>query len=365
MKNSCKTIDFFLGSNSENGFVSHFAQLQNPYDGRKVHILKGGPGTGKSSLMKELAKAVQPFEEVLECIHCSSDPDSLDGIVLKQSNLSVIDGTKPHAMEPEYAGAVENVVNLLSCVDHIALEKHREEIVKISTVISGYHRKFCELLKCANVMLDANRKCILPYVDIHKMSKTAERIAKREFKPIKEIVGEEKVRMLSAFTPKGLITYQNTIKTLCKKCWFIQDEYRVCAPVFLELLRQKCKEAGYSCYVCHSPFKAKDEIEHLLIPQLGLAFLTVNKYEPMDQIQPSKIINTTRFINIEIFRTKKQRLHFYKKTAAEILQEAISMLEKAKQAHDELEQFYIPNVNFKEIGQICSQLQSDILKRYQ
>ena len=58
MENNPK-IRFFLGSNTARGFRSYFEQLLGPNSGYRLFILKGGPGTGKSSLMKKLASAFE------------------------------------------------------------------------------------------------------------------------------------------------------------------------------------------------------------------------------------------------------------------------------------------------------------------
>ena len=44
----------FLGANTPKGFVSFFDELYNPYDNCSAYIIKGGPGTGKSTLMKAI-----------------------------------------------------------------------------------------------------------------------------------------------------------------------------------------------------------------------------------------------------------------------------------------------------------------------
>ena len=44
----------FLGANTPKGFVSLFDELYNPYDNTDAYIIKGGPGTGKSTLMKSV-----------------------------------------------------------------------------------------------------------------------------------------------------------------------------------------------------------------------------------------------------------------------------------------------------------------------
>lgn len=89
-------LHFFLGANTPQGFVSRFDQLADPADGWREFVIKGGPGTGKSTLMHKIADEFQPVTEHLELIHCSSDVDSLDGVIIHDRKVSIADGTPPH-----------------------------------------------------------------------------------------------------------------------------------------------------------------------------------------------------------------------------------------------------------------------------
>lgn len=364
MEKENKSVDFFLGSNSEAGFISHFSQLENPYSGFRSFVIKGGPGTGKSSLMKKIAETFSKKEPLLERIHCSSAPDSLDAVILHTAKASVLDGTPPHVVEPQYPGAFESVVNLLDAFDEDGLEKQRTDIVETSFVISSYHKRFCSILKCANILFRENRDMILPYVDTAKIIQLVNRLTKQELTPKQLGAGQEYVRLVSAFTPDGLLTYQNTINTLCNKIYMINDEYDVCSGIFMDAVRNKVKESGYAFYSCYSPFDPNRKIDHILIPDLGLAFVSTNKYVTLDQVVPDKVINATRFIDREIFRIKKQRLSFNRKTAKELLTEGVFNLKKAKDIHDDLEAYYIPNVDFSMVDQKYAQLEQKIAKRY-
>ena len=91
-----KVLRFFLGANSSQGFVSRFDQLGDPKQGWRCYVIKGGPGTGKSSLMKNLAARLDTGSDPVEYIHCSSDVDSLDGVIFSRQRLSIADGTPPH-----------------------------------------------------------------------------------------------------------------------------------------------------------------------------------------------------------------------------------------------------------------------------
>lgn len=90
-------LHFFLGANTPQGFVSRFDQLADPGDGWREFVIKGGPGTGKSTLMRRIAGEFEPRAERMELIHCSSDAESLDGVIIHDLKVAIADGTPPQA----------------------------------------------------------------------------------------------------------------------------------------------------------------------------------------------------------------------------------------------------------------------------
>ena len=93
-------VRYFLGANSPGGFYSLYDQLIDPAEADAVFILKGGPGCGKSTLMRRVAALAQEAGEPVEYILCSGDPDSLDAILLPGKKAALVDGTAPHDTAP-------------------------------------------------------------------------------------------------------------------------------------------------------------------------------------------------------------------------------------------------------------------------
>lgn len=92
-----KTYRFFLGANSPEGYYSFYDQLIDLNTAREVYIIKGGPGSGKSSFMRRATALLTEAGFATEYICCSADPDSLDGVVFPEIGLAFVDGTQPHA----------------------------------------------------------------------------------------------------------------------------------------------------------------------------------------------------------------------------------------------------------------------------
>ena len=81
---------YFACANSSRGFCNYFdSNLQGL---ERLYILKGGPGTGKSTLMKEIGADFYDLGYDIEFIYCSSDPSSLDGVLIPALKVGIVDG---------------------------------------------------------------------------------------------------------------------------------------------------------------------------------------------------------------------------------------------------------------------------------
>ena len=110
MKGHIRNI--FPGGNTPQGFYSYYNDILPQRKAEKIFCIKGGPGTGKSTLMKEVGNHFAEQGEDVDFLWCSSDPDSLDGIVLKKRRIALLDGTAPHVVDPQNPGAVDEILNL-------------------------------------------------------------------------------------------------------------------------------------------------------------------------------------------------------------------------------------------------------------
>ena len=93
-------IQYFLGANAPSGFYSLYPELIAPETARAIYILKGGPGCGKSTLMRRVGQRMEQAGLETEYILCSGDPASLDALLLPQLAVALVDGTAPHGTAP-------------------------------------------------------------------------------------------------------------------------------------------------------------------------------------------------------------------------------------------------------------------------
>lgn len=90
-----KIRHMFPGGNTSLGFFSYYDYILSQEEAARIIIIKGGPGVGKSTFMKKIANEMAEIGYDLEYMHCSSDNNSLDGVVIPEIKVALVDGTAP------------------------------------------------------------------------------------------------------------------------------------------------------------------------------------------------------------------------------------------------------------------------------
>ena len=108
----------------------------------------------------------------------------------------------------------------------------------------------------------------------------------------------------------------------------------------MELLHQAAVSRGWDTIACVAP-EEPTRLEHLLVPGLGLAFVTSRPGMDYGK-KPYRRIRLDAMTHPE----SKARLRFQARMAALLRSEAVAALRDAKANHDRLEAVYNPYVDF-------------------
>ena len=162
-------IHLFAAANTQNGFVSFFDKTFCRKGVSRIYILKGGPGSGKSTIMKKFAHEAIKKGYTPIYYHCSSDPDSLDGVTIKETGISVLDGTSPHAFEPVYPGIRDFYVNLSEAWDIEKLNKNAEKIKSLVDCKTSCYKTAYKFLEASACISRQMYECATTFVDKAKI----------------------------------------------------------------------------------------------------------------------------------------------------------------------------------------------------
>lgn len=352
-------IRYFLGANAPGGFYSLYSELIVPETARAIFILKGGPGCGKSTLMRRVGTRMEETGLNTEYILCSGDPDSLDALVLPQIGVAIVDGTAPHVVEPKYPGVVERYVNLGDCYDTQALAELRPAIQSYMSGYKGCYQRAYRCLDAAAEIFEDARSVLVTDALVERMGKRARGILSRELPRSKASApGQVRQRFLGAVTHKGPLFLYDTALTQCSRVYELSDSYALAHELLLHLLTG-ATTAGFDVVACPDPM-APDRLTHLLIPELELAFLSTSPQTAF-QGKPYRRIRLDAMADADLLRHSRSRLRFARKVSSALTEEAVASLSQAKKMHDELEMLYNPHVNFERVQKIAQSVGDEIL----
>jgi len=357
----------FPGNNTCEGFYSFYHNMIN-FPADRVFILKGGPGVGKSTLMKKIGSVLVRRGYDLEYHYCSSDNESLDGLVIPVLRMAILDGTSPHIVDPKSPGAVEAIVNLGDFCDEPYLRQRKERIIELSKQKAKMFSLAYSHLKEAKLVQDELESYQQEALDIVGVRKLLFLIRESVFSNIApQFMKQAKVRRLfaSANTAAGYVNYFDSILEEARKLYLLRGEIGTGKEGFLKAIYHEGVNRGLDCEVYHCPFQPQ-RIELLFFPQIAVGFLRIDEpleYEPFNLQE----LHDSRDLDFSSFLKKKELLLYQqeKKEAQTRLQflrkQAWDKLKIAKVYHDQLEKQYLPAMNFEAIDQKREELMGKIL----
>lgn len=344
-----KIRHMFLGGNTSQGFFSYYHYILPQEEADRIICIKGGPGVGKSTFMKKIGEEFLHMGYELEFMHCSSDSESIDGIVIPAKKVALLDGTAPHIVDPKNPGVVDEIINLGGFWDEDGIRKNKDKIMKRNKEVGESFKRAYRYIKAAYLLYQDSSEMIKQSVSISRINKVSQKFIDIIFKDkeISDKMGKDRKLFASAITPKGLVHYLSTVLDT-NKVYSISGKPGTGTEVFLEKIKSAALERAFnveSFYCALDPLK----LEHLTIKELDISFTTSNEYHSVDVkfeecIDFDKFINKS-FINELVLEENKQNLGI-------LLGVAIKNIAKAKNIHDDVEAYYISNMDFEAV-QLC------------
>lgn len=351
-------IKYFAARNAPEGFCSYFPEIFSPDTLDLIYIIKGGPGTGKSTMMKKIGSAVQAAGYGVEYYYCSSDPDSLDGIKIPELSAAVLDGTSPHMTDSKYPGAVERIVNLCEFFDNDRLKKNAKSIRELSAAQSVLYVRAYSSLRVAGELRGELDLLLEGAVLREKLSGAVSKLVSA-YAGGDSIGGSSLVRCQQALSTKGNVKF-DTFEALAKTKYAVGGITGV-PQIFLSEVKRALCEKGID--VLYSPECDGEKPNSLYIPAYRISFETVGRITPEVKEKYEKVINASRFIDKKAIRQLRNRIRFVNKTKALFISNALEALSQVAPLHQAIEKIYISAVDFSGIDRMTQAIIGILLKK--
>ena len=357
--NGSKTADgelaHFAGANSGKGFCGFYGEIFGSRDIVRRYLLKGGPGTGKSSFMRSVAERAQKAGYDSRYYRCSSDYTSLDAVIIG-GRIAVIDATAPHSLEPELVGAKDVLVDLGQFWDADALFLERQEIERLCNKKSAAYTGAYRFLEGALALDTRLRELGESFIKWHKLRGAVARIAKK----IPSGVGYSlHVGICNSIGMKGKHRLEG-YEQAAQKIYLIDDCMRT-ANTFLACLAQKAQERGNTILVSYDPVNTS-AIDALLFEEGGVAFVISDGVDSEKYAEKIECrINMKRFLQSfcrasDEEKRKKAEARYAKRVYDGLLDSAVECLHSAGEAHFALEKIYGSCMYFDAESRFCASI---------
>ena len=358
---------YFAGGNTYRGFQSLFHYIPTEQTKRLI-IIKGGPGTGKSTLMKQVGERAFEAGYDVEMFYCSSDNDSLDGVSVPQLGLAMVDGTAPHVIDPIIPGAYDEILNLGLCWDATLLRPYKAEIRELIRQNGDWFKQAYQYLKEAAAVMEKLRWLMGQAMDYTALSEMSHRLLLElvEALPPATLKPRERQLFSNAITPGGLVNFYPSIFQNVERFYLLTGDPGSGKSYLLEQIRQTVVRAGHDTHVYRCAFDP-DRIDAVVIPVLKSAFVKITyphtfAIDPVQIVKEQSTVALSRYAKTSILkassaeRTENQERLWY------LLGKAVEMIRSSKRNHDKLEEYYIRAMDFNRLGEFRENIITEVLK---
>lgn len=351
-----KEKHIFAGNNTAGGFYSCFNYVFDPAELNHIYILKGGPGVGKSSFMKKFAAEMVTKNFSVEYIHCSSDNESLDGIIVPDLKIAFVDGTAPHTIDPVIPGAVDEIINLGAFLNSHQLEKHKHQIIQTNQTKTRLYKSAYRYLEAAGIISEEINSLYDQFIDVKKFSEMCNKaIDKLYCDDISTKTPKIKKMFLESYTANGYVSHT---KAMCqnRRVWAVIGENTNYTSEFLKKIADEAVKKGYDVELYLRPL-TPDKLQHVYIPELNLMVISSESYvtNGFEEVFDIHGIMDTDNLRTHISEIENN-LHLHEM----LIKNALEKLSETKKYHELLEVFYINTMNFNGVDECFN----SILNRY-
>ena len=331
-------MEYFAAANTRNGFTSLFSKAFEKCE--RLFILKGSSGCGKSTFMRRVAGKAEQMGYTTDIIRCSSDPDSLDGVIVHELGFAVADGTAPHIMDVKYPCVRESIINLGDFWEERKLTPYRSEIISLTDEKGESFKNAYRCLSAMGSVDDLRRKLVQPSVITEKADDLIFSIAEKAF----GVQGEEIKLFATAFTASG----QKALKPFGK----VKKLIRVSGYSSFYLLNALygiARERGSEMTVSLSSLDPSLP-DSLYFPSTRV-LVTLLQDIPCESFEEERAVSCSKFTNSDILSSRRVRLKGLDRMINELSNEARAELSQAKELHNKLENIYIQAMDFNRLDE--------------
>lgn len=361
MKANPSVRKMFPGAVTSQGFFSHYNYIIEP-DALHIFVIKGGPGVGKSTFMKKIAESMLKMGYDLEYHCCSSDNNSIDGLVIPSLRIALMDGTSPHIVDPKNPGAVDEIINLGEYWDENVIQKAKPKIMHCNYQISRYFQAAYLALREAQVALEEWEFYVKEFQNWQVINQITLNVEKNLFSAGKGRNGKGRHLFAWSHTPQGKVQYIDTLLKDISTLYTLEGQPGTGKSTFLSRMAERAGTHGFNVEYYHNILEPA-KLDLIIIPELHLAMSVVSEpYEYTPKFSGRQItLDFDQSVNMIGLADFAGDIEDCRERVNKNIERAIKNSSRAKATHDLLETYYVAAMDFPAIEKKRREIEARIL----
>ena len=135
---------YFAEGVTNRGYISLLPNMMLEWN--RTYILMGGPGTGKSTLIKMVGLELLDRGHEVDFLRSARDPDSIAGLLIRRSNLAMLDLYEIAPLHWRAPGVVERFIDFSAYCNLRNLDKQRQSVLELERGINQAQQRIGEIL---------------------------------------------------------------------------------------------------------------------------------------------------------------------------------------------------------------------------
>ena len=166
-----------------------------------------------------------------------------------------------------------------------------------------------------------------------------------------------------------MVNYITSLLGDMKRVYMIDSPVGYSNSSFMEIVTEGAIYRGLDVEVYYCPMCPEEKIEHIVIPELKTAFVTMNRYHdiqpweipaPDESGQEIILIDMEDYMNILNIGKNSELIQSLNEEYDILLNKSVKHLSLARDTHLMVEKMYIPNMNFTQLSDMRDKLQAEL-----
>jgi len=340
-------------SNTSHGFRTFLPELLQGV--AKVFVLKGAPGTGKSTFIRLLGESFSDQGYEVEFWVSADDPVSPEGVFIPQLKAAVVNGSLSSPIDPSYPGVTGDIIYLGDYWDKNILQDYSQEIINLYEEHEQHRQQATLVLKRAAEVRDSIKKKTAAYLNLGRLQELVGQLAKE----ILDTGSAEKHYFASAVTAEGMINYIDEISSFCKKRYVFKGPAGSGKSSAIMELANRARGKGYSLEYYHCGLDA-DSIQMIIIRNLQIALIDAGNLDLA--VKPwDVVIDMSEYLEgydeVELLQESSEALRILESLLLEAQQE----LEQSRWCLKGLKKIYSRAMDFAALDRKRQQVRNELI----